>query len=112
MPEPQRTDGGSAKGEESVSSVSLELMAKELYSRRIHCIRILHSNAEDFINEPGHKPAMALNLGPNPSPKTFPAMLRKVSFYGPGPSQWAQTIWVRKWSMAICMVPWAPGILA
>ncbi|MBW0519010.1 hypothetical protein O181_058725 [Austropuccinia psidii MF-1] len=43
-------------------------------------------------------PAMAFNLGPNPSPKTFPSILGKVSFYGPGPSQWAQAIWVRKWS--------------
>ncbi|MBW0562808.1 hypothetical protein O181_102523 [Austropuccinia psidii MF-1] len=43
-------------------------------------------------------PAIALNLGPNPSLKTFPAMLGKVGFYGPGPSLWAQAIWVKKWS--------------
>ncbi|MBW0557858.1 hypothetical protein O181_097573 [Austropuccinia psidii MF-1] len=67
-------------------------MAKELCSRRIQCIRILNSNPKDFIN------GLALNLGPNPSPKTFPAILGKFSFYAPGPSQWAQATCVRKWS--------------
>ncbi|MBW0510851.1 hypothetical protein O181_050566 [Austropuccinia psidii MF-1] len=52
------------------------------------------------------KPAMALNLGPNPSPKTFPAILGKLSFNVPGPYQWAKAIWVRKWSHG------PPGILA
>ncbi|MBW0535380.1 hypothetical protein O181_075095 [Austropuccinia psidii MF-1] len=102
MPEPQRTDGGGAEGEESVSSVSLELMAKEFCRRRIQCIRILHSNPEDVLIESGQKP----DMGPNPSPKTFPAILRKVIFYGPRPSQWDQAICVRKW----CHGP--PGILA
>ncbi|MBW0544375.1 hypothetical protein O181_084090 [Austropuccinia psidii MF-1] len=43
----------------------------------------MHSNPED---------------GPNQSPKTFPAILRKVRFYGPGPSQWAQAIRTKLWS--------------
>ncbi|MBW0463345.1 hypothetical protein O181_003060 [Austropuccinia psidii MF-1] len=57
---------------------------------------------------PAQKPAMALNLSSNPSPKTFPAILGKVRFYGPGPSQWAQAIWVRKWSIAILYGPMDP----
>ncbi|MBW0486575.1 hypothetical protein O181_026290 [Austropuccinia psidii MF-1] len=56
MPEPQRTDGGGAEGEESVSSVSLKLMAKELCNRRIQCFRILHSNPEDDT-EASHGPS-------------------------------------------------------
>ncbi|MBW0500398.1 hypothetical protein O181_040113 [Austropuccinia psidii MF-1] len=53
MPEPQITDGGSAEGEYSVSSVSLELMAEYGAGGRIQCVRIMHSNPEDFINEDG-----------------------------------------------------------
>ncbi|MBW0548485.1 hypothetical protein O181_088200 [Austropuccinia psidii MF-1] len=51
MPEPQRTDGGGAEGEYSVSSVSLELMAKDGAGGRIQCIIFMHSTPEDFINE-------------------------------------------------------------
>ncbi|MBW0463048.1 hypothetical protein O181_002763 [Austropuccinia psidii MF-1] len=34
MPEPQSTDGGGTEGDNSVSSVSLELMTKDLFKQR------------------------------------------------------------------------------
>ncbi|MBW0589473.1 hypothetical protein O181_129188 [Austropuccinia psidii MF-1] len=86
MPEPQRTDGGGA-GEESVSSVSLELMAKDCAGRRIQGIRMMHSKPENFINEDGHNPVIAPQIGPNQSPKTSPSTLGRSETYGPGPSQ-------------------------
>ncbi|MBW0591681.1 hypothetical protein O181_131396 [Austropuccinia psidii MF-1] len=57
MPEPQRTDGGGAEGEDSVSSVRI------------------------------HTP-----LGLNSSPRASPATLGGEDLDGPGPHQWAQTI--------------------
>ncbi|MBW0574743.1 hypothetical protein O181_114458 [Austropuccinia psidii MF-1] len=76
MPEPQRPDGGGAEGEASVSSVSLELMAKEWCSRIIQFFRINTPILKSSSMDQAQKPAMALNLGP----KTFPAILGKVRF--------------------------------
>ncbi|MBW0476346.1 hypothetical protein O181_016061 [Austropuccinia psidii MF-1] len=51
MPDLQSTDGGCAEGEDSVSSVSLELMSKDGAGRRIQGIRIMQSKPEKLINE-------------------------------------------------------------
>ncbi|MBW0508531.1 hypothetical protein O181_048246 [Austropuccinia psidii MF-1] len=65
MPEPQSTDGGSAEGEVSVSSISLELMTKYYASRRIQDVRIMHFKRENFVKEVG----TLLNYGPPQSPQ-------------------------------------------
>ncbi|MBW0475488.1 hypothetical protein O181_015203 [Austropuccinia psidii MF-1] len=80
MSEPQRTDGGSTEGAELVSIVSLELMAKELCSRRIQCVRMKHSNPEDFINESGPEANYDPQFEPQSITKTSPAILGKVRF--------------------------------
>ncbi|MBW0508454.1 hypothetical protein O181_048169 [Austropuccinia psidii MF-1] len=54
------------------------------------------------------------SYGPNQLPKTFPEILRKLIFYGPGPSQWAQVMWMSKWShetpgFPACESIWALG---
>ncbi|MBW0465427.1 hypothetical protein O181_005142 [Austropuccinia psidii MF-1] len=41
---------------------------------------------------------------------TFPAILGKVRFDGPGPSQWAQAMRAKLCFMAIFMVPWTPWV--
>ncbi|MBW0580820.1 hypothetical protein O181_120535 [Austropuccinia psidii MF-1] len=44
--EPKRTDGGGAEGEDSVSSVSLELIAEEYASRRFKTSESVHSKSK------------------------------------------------------------------
>ncbi|MBW0493706.1 hypothetical protein O181_033421 [Austropuccinia psidii MF-1] len=76
MPEPQRTDGGGAEGEESVSSVRSQLWP---------------------------------SIWPQSITQDLPCNIGEGHiFYGPGPSQWAQAIWVRKWSMPIFYGPIDP----
>ncbi|MBW0486992.1 hypothetical protein O181_026707 [Austropuccinia psidii MF-1] len=47
MPEPQRTDIGGTEGEDSVSSVSLELVTKGYASRRIQGVRLCTSSLKN-----------------------------------------------------------------
>ncbi|MBW0499090.1 hypothetical protein O181_038805 [Austropuccinia psidii MF-1] len=71
MPEPPRTDAGGTDGKVSVSSVSLELMAKDGAGRRIQGIRIMQSKPEDGPES---------SYGPNKSPKTSPSTIENVIF--------------------------------
>ncbi|MBW0581835.1 hypothetical protein O181_121550 [Austropuccinia psidii MF-1] len=58
-PEPQRTDSGSAEGEDSVSSVSLELITEEYASRRFNISESSHSNSKtNTLKEMGHNSIM------------------------------------------------------
>ncbi|MBW0570298.1 hypothetical protein O181_110013 [Austropuccinia psidii MF-1] len=58
-PEPQRTDGGSAEGEDSVSSVSLELITEEYASRRFNMSESAHSKSKtNDLKEMGHNSIM------------------------------------------------------
>ncbi|MBW0538124.1 hypothetical protein O181_077839 [Austropuccinia psidii MF-1] len=47
MPEPQRTDIGGTEREDSVSSVSLELMTKDYARRRIQGVRLCTSSVKN-----------------------------------------------------------------
>ncbi|MBW0483572.1 hypothetical protein O181_023287 [Austropuccinia psidii MF-1] len=75
MPELQRADGVSAEGDYSVSSISSIKMAQ--------------------------KPVVAPQFEPQSITKDLPFNIREChNSYGPGPSQGAQAIWVKKWSHA------------
>ncbi|MBW0505217.1 hypothetical protein O181_044932 [Austropuccinia psidii MF-1] len=104
MPEPQRTDGGGTEGEDSVSSVISERMAKDGAGRRIQGIRIIQ-----FKPESSSMNKAIIQLWP-PINHLRPPLQHGGSSesYGPGPSQWTQALWVKVWSMAILMVPWTP----
>ncbi|MBW0501863.1 hypothetical protein O181_041578 [Austropuccinia psidii MF-1] len=54
----------------------------------------MHSNPEDLFNEDGPE----TSYGPNQPPKTLSAILGKVRFEDPAPSQWAQAMRVKLWS--------------
>ncbi|MBW0489678.1 hypothetical protein O181_029393 [Austropuccinia psidii MF-1] len=60
-PEPQRTDGGGTEGEDSVSSVSLELIAEEYASRRFNMSESVHFQQNKFMTSRkwGHNSIMA-----------------------------------------------------
>ncbi|MBW0496501.1 hypothetical protein O181_036216 [Austropuccinia psidii MF-1] len=103
MPEPQRTDGGGTEGEDSVSSVILERMAKDGAGRRIQGIRIMQFKPESSSMN------MAPKIGPPINHLRAPLQHGgRSESYGPGPSQWTQALLVKLWSMAILMVPWTP----
>ncbi|MBW0587033.1 hypothetical protein O181_126748 [Austropuccinia psidii MF-1] len=89
-PEPQRPDGGGAKGEDSVSSVSLELITEEYASRRFKTSESIHSISTNFfdLKEMGaitqlcppskaSKVKVHTPLGLNPSPRASPEALRR-----------------------------------
>ncbi|MBW0507963.1 hypothetical protein O181_047678 [Austropuccinia psidii MF-1] len=86
-------------------------MAKDGAGRRIQGIRIMQSKPENFSNEDGPESSYGpSNWAPiNHSRPPLKDVEGHIS-YGPGPSQWAQAMWVSKWSMAIFMVPWTPWI--
>ncbi|MBW0564719.1 hypothetical protein O181_104434 [Austropuccinia psidii MF-1] len=49
MAEPQRTDGGGAEGEYSVSSVSFKLITEEYASRRFNMSESVHFQQKEFM---------------------------------------------------------------
>ncbi|MBW0517521.1 hypothetical protein O181_057236 [Austropuccinia psidii MF-1] len=59
MPEPQTKEGGIAEGEDSVSSVSLELMTKKYASRRFNTSESVHFNSKTMYSRKwGHTSMM------------------------------------------------------
>ncbi|MBW0530511.1 hypothetical protein O181_070226 [Austropuccinia psidii MF-1] len=48
-PEPQRKDGGGTEGEDSVSSVSLELITEEYASRRFNTSESVHFQKKETM---------------------------------------------------------------
>ncbi|MBW0474350.1 hypothetical protein O181_014065 [Austropuccinia psidii MF-1] len=72
MPEPQRTNSGAAEGEDSASSFSLELMAKDCAGRIIQGFRMMHSKPENSINEDGQNPVMAPQFWPQSITQDLP----------------------------------------
>ncbi|MBW0494897.1 hypothetical protein O181_034612 [Austropuccinia psidii MF-1] len=59
IPEPQMKDGGSAEGEYSVSSVSLDLITEEYASRRFNMSESAHSKSNtNDLKEVGHNSIM------------------------------------------------------
>ncbi|MBW0493482.1 hypothetical protein O181_033197 [Austropuccinia psidii MF-1] len=99
MPEPQSTDVGGAEGEAAVSSVSLELMAKDCARRRIQGIRIMHSKPESFVDESTHNPVMTPQNWAQSITHDIPFNIGEGNIsYCHGPYRWAQAIWVKKWS--------------
>ncbi|MBW0484169.1 hypothetical protein O181_023884 [Austropuccinia psidii MF-1] len=114
MSETKRTDVGGTEGEDSVGSVSSELMNK-YYARKItQGIRIMHFKPEISSRKWDHKPIMAplkVHLGSNNNPgPTLPLWGGKF-LDGPGPSQWAQAMWRDFGLWVILLVPWTPSIL-
>ncbi|MBW0495749.1 hypothetical protein O181_035464 [Austropuccinia psidii MF-1] len=99
-------DGGGTEGEESVSAVSFELMAKDFPGRRIQGIRIMHSKPENFINEDGHNPVMAPQIGPQSITQDLPFSI------GKGQSLMAWTLSMGPGHMGEVVVHGPPGIPA
>ncbi|MBW0584685.1 hypothetical protein O181_124400 [Austropuccinia psidii MF-1] len=93
MPEPQRTDGGSAEGKDSVISVSLELITEEYASRRFKTSESVHSKSKKPLPQgngaithlfPPSKPLRILMvLDPSMGPGHIGEILDHGPFFGP-----------------------------
>ncbi|MBW0512763.1 hypothetical protein O181_052478 [Austropuccinia psidii MF-1] len=101
MPAPQSTEGDGAEGEDSMSSVSLELMTKDLCKQK----NLRHqNNALKASKHSSRKWVIPQLWPPSKSSKVKVLVLLGLKHYpgpplqlwggqvidGPGPSQWAQ----------------------
>ncbi|MBW0594192.1 hypothetical protein O181_133907 [Austropuccinia psidii MF-1] len=112
MPEPQRADGSGAEGEDSVSSVSLELITEEYECRRFNMSESVHSKSKEIdLKEMGaithlcplkaSKVRIHTPLGLNSSPRASPATLGR-----PG-SRWS---WTPSMGPGHFLAPWKPWV--
>ncbi|MBW0472088.1 hypothetical protein O181_011803 [Austropuccinia psidii MF-1] len=90
MPEPQRTESGGTEGEDSVSSVSFELITRDYGRRKIQSIRLCTSILKKSSRVWGHNSLYGLlkvlNVGPQSTNQDLPFSSGEVTFLdGPGP---------------------------
>ncbi|MBW0491085.1 hypothetical protein O181_030800 [Austropuccinia psidii MF-1] len=89
MPDPQRTEGGGKEGEDSMSSVSLELISRVMEEKSIFQSD-MHIKIVELIQILGHKsiygPLNVLNVGPQSKSQYLPSKFGKVTvLHGLGP---------------------------
>ncbi|MBW0584481.1 hypothetical protein O181_124196 [Austropuccinia psidii MF-1] len=90
MLKPERTDGGSREGEDSVSSVSLEIITRDYGSRRSQAIRLCTSSLKKSSRVWGHNSFYGLfkvlNLRDQSTIQDLPLISGEVTFLdGHGP---------------------------
>ncbi|MBW0495372.1 hypothetical protein O181_035087 [Austropuccinia psidii MF-1] len=113
MAEPQREDGGGTKGEDSVSSVNLELITRDDGRRRIQAIRLCKSRVWGHSSFYGLPKVLDVGLqdplGPQLTIQYLPFSSGEFRFLdGPGPLSMAQGHIGEKFTMGFFLDPWTP----